>query len=138
MGLRYDTYDIEQGPGVLAPFGDKSGERFNPSFSVTLEPWEGIQFYSQYVEGWRPPSLREANFILGTILYPNPALRPETAKNYEAGVNVLRSNVWADGDSVKFKASYFNNTYEDYIIRDSIAQNWTEPRHWVNIPSASF
>src|SRR5690606_12832552 len=87
---------------------------------------------------WRPPSLREANFRLGTILYPNPALKPEKATNYEAGINVLRSDVLANGDSLKFKASYFNNTYDDYIIRDSIAQNWSEPRHWANLPQASF
>lgn len=137
-GLRYDSYHIGQGPGALAEYGSRSGGRLNPSLSVTVEPWDGVQFYSQYAQGWRPPSLREANFRLGTILYPNPALKPEKATNYEAGINVLRSDVLANGDSLKFKASYFNNTYNDYIVRDSIAQNWSEPRHWANIPKASF
>ncbi|HWD12646.1 MAG TPA: TonB-dependent receptor [Pseudochrobactrum sp.] len=137
-GLRYDTYKIEQGGGVLAAYGDKSGSRLNPSLSVTVTPWEGIQLYGQYVQGWRPPSLRETSYINGEILFPNPDLKPEKAENYEAGINVLRSDILSDGDNLKFKASYFKNKYKDYIIRDSIKQNWSEPRHWANIPSAAF
>lgn len=137
-GLRYDTYKIEQGGGALAKYGDKDGSRLNPSLSVTATPWDGIQFYGQYVQGWRPPSLRETSFINGSILYPNPAVKPEKAENYEAGINMLRSDMFTDGDNLKVKASYFNNKYKDYIIRDSINKNWTEPRHWANIPSAAF
>ena len=137
-GLRYDTYKIEQGGGALAAYGDKSGSRLNPSLSVTVTPWEGIQLYGQYVQGWRPPSLRETSYINGEILFPNPDLKPEKAENYEAGINILRSDIISDGDNLKFKASYFKNKYKDYIIRDSIKQNWSEPRHWANIPSAAF
>lgn len=137
-GLRYDTYKIEQGGGALAAYGDKSGSRLNPSLSVTVTPWEGIQLYGQYVQGWRPPSLRETSYINGEILFPNPDLKPEKAENYEAGINILHSDIISHGDNLKFKASYFKNKYKDYIIRDSIKQNWSEPRHWANIPSAAF
>ncbi|MFK4826171.1 TonB-dependent hemoglobin/transferrin/lactoferrin family receptor [Paenochrobactrum sp. BZR 588] len=137
-GLRYDTYKIEQGGGALAHYGDKNGSRLNPSLSVTVTPWEGIQFYGHYAQGWRPPALRETSFQLGTILYPNPDLKPEKAENYEAGINVMRTDIFTDGDNLRVKASYFHNKYKDYIIRDSIAQNWSEPRHWANIPSATF
>lgn len=118
-GLRYDYYDLKPEGVVGESYEGSHGTRFNPSASITVTPFEGIQLYALYAEGWRPPSLRESAFILGTTLVPNPDLDPEVSRNYEVGLNVLRHDLLRDGDTLRFKAAYFDNTYEDYITRYS-------------------
>ena len=41
-------------------YPEKSGSRASPNAEVVLTPFEGLQFYGQYKEGYRPPSLRES------------------------------------------------------------------------------
>ncbi|MFT4091915.1 MAG: TonB-dependent receptor [Asticcacaulis sp.] len=137
-GLRVDHYNLKQGGGVLAAFGNQSATRVNPTLSASLQPWEGIYFHAQYSGGWRPPALRESSFQLGEILYPNPDLKPETAENFELGASYLRAGLLSSEDNFQLKISYFNNDYNDYIIRDSIKGDWSEPRHWTNIDKATF
>jgi hemoglobin/transferrin/lactoferrin receptor protein len=135
---RYDAYRLE-GPimdvvsrtplpggqflSIIKVIGSREGEgdRWSPTAGVKVTPWEGIQFFGQYSEGFRPPSVREAFLGLGNAngisILPNPNLRPEVAKNYEVGVNVLRQNVLTDKDSLKIKVAYFDNTYHDFVVR---------------------
>jgi hemoglobin/transferrin/lactoferrin receptor protein len=121
-GLRYDGFSIkEKGqPYVVgnykAVYVDKDGARLNPTIGVTVTPVAGLQFYALYTEGYRPPSLRET---IGSDsgLAPNPALRPETARNKEFGMNFLKDSALVEGDKLRFKASYFINNAEDYISR---------------------
>lgn len=134
-GLRYDSYEIQQA-GYLKIYPDQDGSRLNPSASVTVTPFEGLQLYGLYAEGWRPPSLREASFILGTTLLPNPDLKPEVSYNFEFGVNLLRDSLLVEGDVVRFKASYFHNNYDDYIVRYS--ERGSSPYTWSNIEQAKF
>ncbi|MGE0629712.1 MAG: TonB-dependent receptor [Hyphomicrobiaceae bacterium] len=118
VGLRYDTYSTVGVAPSVTP--EQKDSRVNPSASITLEPIKGLQFFGSYVEGWRPPSVREAVFLqpLGsTKQIVNPNLRPELAKNYEVGMNVLMKSALVDDDSLRFKASYFDNNYEGYIVR---------------------
>jgi hemoglobin/transferrin/lactoferrin receptor protein len=123
-GLRYDFYSLKDGadPAYIPPawpireFADQDGGRLNPTASVTVTPWKGIQLYALYTEGMRPPSLRETSFS-DSLLYPNPDLVPEIARNWEFGLNVLRNDLFAGGDKLRLKVAYFNNNYEDYISR---------------------
>lgn len=77
-------------------------------------------------------------FVLGTTLQPNPNLLPERADNYEFGFNVLKDGLVRDDDSFRMKFAYFNNSYDDYIVRTSINNNNRSPYHWDNIHSAKF
>ncbi|NSL70632.1 hypothetical protein C6Y62_02210 [Hyphomicrobium sulfonivorans] len=125
-GLRYDYFSIEDKGGTrvwgsgnnvhTAVYADKSGSRLNPMASVTVTPLDGLQFYAQYEEGFRPPSLRET-IGSDSTLAPNPALEPELAKNWEFGVNYLKDGLLADNDKTRFKFAYFRNSYENYIAR---------------------
>lgn len=139
-GARYDWYNSE-GEGYLERFPDSSGSRVSPHAGVVLTPLEGVQLYGQYTEGYRPPSLRESHWHYQGLLLNNPDLRPEIAKNKEIGLNILRDDVVRTGDKVRFKASYFDNNYDDYIIRmlrpARPNQNGNE-YHWANLDSATF
>jgi hemoglobin/transferrin/lactoferrin receptor protein len=117
-GLRYDHFSIEDKgpPSPYGDFADKDGGRLSPTIGLTLEPVKGLQFYGLYSEGYRPPSLRESIHSDSTLA-PNPLLRPEIARNWEFGTNVFMENALFDGDKAGVKATYFMNTYEDYISR---------------------
>ncbi|MBK1867191.1 TonB-dependent receptor [Taklimakanibacter albus] len=133
--LRYDYYETK-GKGDLADAPEKNGSRVNPSASVTVEPFEGIQLFGTYLEGWRPPSLREAASRQTEYLVPNPDLDPELSRNYEFGLNILRNDVFFAGDKFRFKAVRFDNTYDDYIIRMRRLSDGLYS--WDNIDKAEF
>lgn len=135
-GLRYDHYNSE-GEGYLTKFPERSGGRASPSAGIVIAPIEGLQFYGQYKEGYRPPSLRESHWHYQGLLWNNPNLRPEIAKNYEGGVNVLRNNLFQSGDKLRVKLSYFDNHYDDYIVRLRPNPN-NNTYQWSNIDSANY
>jgi len=143
--VRYDYYNIDgsgdaslNSTGDSKPFGS-NGDRVSPTASVTLTPWEGVQFYGLYANGWRPPTLRE---VVGVTAYitPNPNLQPETASNYELGFNVARSTVFTGDDKLRTKVSYFDNDYSNYVIRALSSLNGVTGTSytWANIPQAHF
>ena len=139
-GLRYDHYSSE-GEGYLAKFPDRSGSRVSPNANIVLEPTDGVQVYALYTEGYRPPSLRESHWHYQGLLVNNPNLAPEIAKNREVGVNILREDVVQDGDKLRFKASFFDNHYDDYIIRylkPPAPGQAGNQYHWGNIDSATY
>lgn len=98
-----------------------TGNGLAPMISATVEPWDGIQFYGKYAEAIRLPSLFETTKGWSTDLNVSPGagfgLRPEHAKTWELGFNVLRNDVLVGGDSLRFKANYFDNKVDDYITR---------------------
>jgi len=146
-GLRYDGFSIDErggpvtslGTNYVAVFADKSGGRLNPTAGVTLTPLDGLQFYALYAEGFRPPSLRET---IGSDsgLAPNPELEPETAKNWEFGINYLKDGLVARDDKVRMKAAYFINNYDNYISRvpNPKPANGAPVFSVANIPQAMF
>ncbi|MGQ4274688.1 TonB-dependent receptor domain-containing protein [Terrihabitans sp. B22-R8] len=94
---------------------DLDGSGTTPVASVTVEPWAGLQLFAKYAEGYRPPSIRElANPIIAVV---NRNLKPEQATTWEFGVNVARDALLTERDSLRVKLAYFDNTYDDYIIR---------------------
>ncbi|QPC42403.1 TonB-dependent receptor [Kaustia mangrovi] len=133
--LRYDYYRADPDN---SDFPNKKGGRLSPSSSITITPYEGLQIFGAYTEGWRPPSLRETSAGLENgYLVPNPDLDPETSRNFEFGVNLLRNDVFLDGDNLRFKAVRFSNNYEDYIARARLP--FAGARYtWVNIDRAKF
>lgn len=133
-GLRYDYYESE-GKGALADTVRKEGDRINPSASIIIEPFEGVQLFGAYIEGWRPPSLRETSARQTAYLVPNPDLDPELSRNFEFGLNILRNDLLLDGDAFRFKAVRFDNTYDDYILRKRRPDGLYS---WDNIDKATF
>lgn len=127
-GLRYDTFrtrdradpaDLTQpGYGGLRP--ELAGvvledDGFSPSASVTVTPWEGVQLYALYAEGFRAPNIWEAS---NNVIAVNPNLKPERAQNWEIGINLSKDSFIREGDRARLKVSYFDNTIHDIIVRD--------------------
>ncbi|MFB9949248.1 TonB-dependent hemoglobin/transferrin/lactoferrin family receptor [Rhizobium puerariae] len=100
---------------------DKSGGAFLPSLTVAVKPFEGFQPFVSYSESYRPPSVMETLISGGhPNLFPvenapNPYLKPEKGRTWEAGANFSQDNLLSGGDSLRIKAVYFHRDIEDYI-----------------------
>jgi hemoglobin/transferrin/lactoferrin receptor protein len=115
--LRYDAYRQEDESYKAVPGADKKdGGRLSPTIALTVTPVEGVQLFTRYAEGMRPPTMRET-MISDANTVPNIDLQPEIARNWEAGVNVLRDSLFMAGDKARFKLAYFHNDTENYISR---------------------
>jgi hemoglobin/transferrin/lactoferrin receptor protein len=125
-GLRYDRFETEGpsricdrlGRNCVSQTSGNSGSGVSPSVGVTLEPIKGIQLFTQYSEGFRPPSIRESIGTTQSNVIPNPNLKAERSRGWEYGVNILRRDVVTNGDKASFKVAYFDTFYDDYIIVD--------------------
>lgn len=112
--LRYDGYRADSAAN------EGSGQRVSPKITVGITPIDGFTFYGTYAEGYRAPSVNEA-FVSGYHpgyffeFLPNPALRPETGRTLEAGINFTRAGLLAANDSLTVKANVFRNNVTDYI-----------------------
>jgi len=112
---------------------DQKNAGFAPVFAATFEPIDGIQFYSRYAEAIRSPSLFESTSGWSFGAAPALNVKPEHAKNWEFGFNVLEDDVFTSGDKLRFKAAYFNNTIDNYLTRTT--QTVTEAN---NVPSVAM
>lgn len=118
-GLRYQRYRTEDkisiDPINLPPAEPREGDALGYSLGATVTPIDGIQLFGSYKDASRLPSLLESS--RGFLLTVDPDLGPETAHNWEFGVNVLKDDLVADGDHTAVKFAYFDNTIDDYISR---------------------
>lgn len=113
--LRYDSYDLSGGRT------SSDGQRVSPKITLGVTPFQGLQVYGTYAEGYRAPSITEtlvdglhpspASFTFR----PNPNLKPEVGKTLEAGVNLKYDNVLQAGDRFRGKISVFQNNVTNYI-----------------------
>lgn len=124
--LRYDHYDLSGGAYRA------SGDRISPKITVGISPFEGIEFYGTYAEGYRAPSITETlvqgihPFPAFNIL-PNPTLRPEVAHNIEGGINLKYNQIFAPGDTFRAKVNVFQNAIDNYIDISSVGPTYFVP-----------
>jgi hemoglobin/transferrin/lactoferrin receptor protein len=114
-GLRYDRYELSSATQ------SSSGQRLSPKVTLGYTVVPGIQFYGTYAEGYRAPAITET-LVEGlhpapaTFRFiPNPNLRPEVGKTYEAGVNLKFDDVITRGDRLRGKLSAFTNDVTNFI-----------------------
>jgi hemoglobin/transferrin/lactoferrin receptor protein len=129
-GLRYDTYQLDGSFNVQAgnPLGlppgpydlDQSEGRFNPKLTLAAQVLPWLQPYVSYGEAFRAPTINET--MLGgshpgggTTFSPNPFLKPEIQKGWEFGANIKQDRIFTPGDSLRFKAVYFDMDVENYV-----------------------
>lgn len=113
-GLRYHTYNSKnKAPGNSdEPATD---DALDFSTRVTLMPVDGVQIFGGYKEASRLPSLFETAGGFATLIDDN--LKPERAKDWEFGANLVKEGLLSETDSLGLKLAYFNNTIDDYINR---------------------
>ncbi len=144
-GIRYDHYQSE-GEGYLTKFPKRSDGRLSPHAAIVLTPVTGLQLFGKYTEGYRAPSLRETHWHYQGLLWNNPFLDGEVAKNAEVGFNILREGAVVRGDRLRFKAAFFDNHTDNYIVRmrgithNGVPLPGDDPTryHWYNIDDAHF
>jgi len=122
--LRYDGYTLD-GQTKTVPPQDASinGDRWSPRVTVGVTPVEGFQLYGTYSEGYRAPGLQDVfrgggAHGSGDTYVPNLLLQPETAKSWEAGINVKYDSILTDGDRLRAKVNLFHTDVDDYIEAD--------------------
>jgi hemoglobin/transferrin/lactoferrin receptor protein len=113
--VRLDAYALSGG-GVSS-----DGQRVSPKLTLGLRPFEGLQLYGTYAEGYRAPSVTETlvagvHPVPATFSFiPNPTLRPEVGKTLEAGVNLSLDDLLVEGDRLRGKLSVFRTEVDDFI-----------------------
>jgi hemoglobin/transferrin/lactoferrin receptor protein len=136
--VRYDGYQLDGQTRTATPVDASiSGDRWSPRLTVGVTPVEGFQLYGTYSEGYRAPGLQDVYrgggaHGSGDTYIPNLLLQPETARSWEAGVNLKYNDVFAAGDLVRAKVNLFHTDVEDYIDVDLT----TTPRTAINIGDA--
>ncbi|WP_158818625.1 TonB-dependent hemoglobin/transferrin/lactoferrin family receptor [Methylocapsa sp. S129] len=124
--IRYDDYQLHGGDV------ESSGEHVSPKLTIGVTPIKGLEFYGTYAEGYRAPSVTET-LIEGVHpfpafdILPNSTLRPETAHNLEAGVNLKYDDVFKSGDSFRGKITAFTNRVDDYIDIEPVGSPYLVP-----------
>ncbi|QUS39441.1 TonB-dependent heme/hemoglobin receptor family protein [Tardiphaga alba] len=116
---------------------NRTDDGFSPSAGVTIEPVKGAQFYVNYSNALRFPSLAES--VSAFSLTANPNVGPERASNWEIGSNLVKDGVMAHGDKAMLKFQYFNWDVKDYIARAfTVLPDGTQGMQIFNIDRAKF
>ncbi|MDQ8697366.1 TonB-dependent receptor domain-containing protein [Hyphomicrobium sp. LHD-15] len=120
-GLRYSHFwsndrSTSDNSAYVNPDPKRDEGGFSPSAGITLEPTKGTQFYVNYSNALRYPSLFESASAFTII--PNPDLSPERASNWEIGANFQRDGILVADDKAMIKLGYFNWDVSDYIARE--------------------
>lgn len=157
QGLRYDNYTLD-GQGFANPalgpvpvtgnYSTNASEgRVSPRFTLAVQALSWLQPYVSYGWAFRPPTIAETMYSGphtaggASTFYPNPFLRPETSQGWEAGANILRRNLFTDGDRLRFKLAYFDNDVEDLInmvsIRGTVGRTAYSYSFYSNVPGTS-
>ena len=124
---------------------DRTDGAWLPSASVAFKPVDWLQPYVSYSHSFRPPTINEAFFSgsavptnsIGTSAAPNLDLRGEKARTWEAGVNIMRDDLFLGGDTLRIKASAFHRTIEDYIVMGYIRTSEVTGQQYTSFVNAA-
>ena len=105
-GVRHDVYWLETGGNR------KKLEKTVPSFGVALNPTDWLTLKGNYGESYRIPNGLELLGHPGGVwgpTFPNPDLKPEEAKSWDAGLEIRHK-------SLQVGLSYFETEYKKKIV----------------------
>jgi len=101
--VRWDDHNVA---------GSANTYRFTSAYNIEET---GTRFHGSLATAFRAPSLSESFFIGGVVFpaTPNPDLRPEQSKGWDAGVE---QSFW--NGALTVDATVFDNRFEDLIVAD--------------------
>ncbi|MEM8562340.1 MAG: TonB-dependent receptor, partial [Pseudomonadota bacterium] len=128
-GVRYDDFE-NKSDSVIAE--DNENDETSLRFGVSYGPVEWMRVFANYAEGFRAPSINELYLdgthfalphpILGSAgvfitneFIANPNLVPEESETIEGGLAFDFNSVFADGDRIALKGSYWESDVENLI-----------------------
>jgi len=118
LGLRYDNFS-------------EIGNKISPRVGVVQPLNQHHSLKLLYGEAFRAPTENELNLINNPVLIGNPNLKPETVKTW----NFIWLGQWTH---TNFSLGYFENRFEDSIIREDIGGGTTEFKNADQDPSKGF
>ena len=124
--IRYDYYDLE--PSGDIPNSDfvsksQSDSRFSPKIGIIYKFDNGFSVYGNWGQGYKAPEPSQVNQFFENLAYgyksePNPDLKPETNKSYEAGVRYVNKNLF-------ISLAAFKSDYENFIEQVVVSGGFT-------------
>lgn len=107
LSLPYDEIELDQGA-------------FNGSLGAVYQPREHLYYRFSLSSGFRAPNLDDIAKVFdsepGSVVVPNPGLKPEFAYNVETGVSYRKGDLSLDVDA-------FYTFVEDVIVREDFSYN---------------
>lgn len=116
-GIRYATYNVDPriGPGYVTVPGkaprEIDSQKVIPQIGTIFKLDETYSLYGRYAEGFKMPTAEQLYTSLPSstfTLIPNPDLKPESVRSYEAGVRGRFADGW-------FSIGVFHARYKDFI-----------------------
>jgi vitamin B12 transporter len=130
-GCRYDSYNLMYQRLVSSEQQQQGSDSITKQFGVAWNLPDKIKLRASYGEGFRMPATDElaANFVSpwGTHYVGNAALKPETSKTYEAGIDIASNGLISS-------LTWFTTDFKDKIQSTSIGGSAT----WVNLGGATI
>jgi hemoglobin/transferrin/lactoferrin receptor protein len=123
--VRYDSFDSSSTGNP-----DLSKTATSPKLAATYAPADWFFVFGNVGKAFRAPGINELYlngihfevphpFLPGVSVantfQPNPNLKPETSKYWEAGAGLSFSDVLTSGDTLRGKASYWHQSVDDFI-----------------------
>ncbi len=109
---------------------DQTDSRFSPKIGVSYSPMPWLLFYGSYAEAFSAPNINDL-YLTGvhfeiplgftTVVnrfVPNPDLKPQTARTFEAGLGLQFDGVLFEDDYAEFKGGYFHTKADNLIALD--------------------
>lgn len=124
-GVRYDFFNLEPSDDPLLPSfkpSGQSGSRLSPKLGAVAK-LGGIRLFANYARGFRAPTPGQVNNFFANLnsnysTVPNPDLRPENSKSFEAGVRYV-------ADDFGLTLTGYTADYDDFIGRHLVSGNYT-------------
>lgn len=143
-GVRWDYYENHP----EGDFSDQSHDRVSPKIGLSWQPFDWVNLYASYGEGYRAPSVTELYIggihfpVFGpfnNVFVPNPDLKPEVAKTWEGGVKLNFDDVVMNDDAVGFNFAYHTTKAKDFIAGDVVMDvPFTMTTTPINVPRAEL
>ncbi len=123
--IRYDSFSSSSTGNPSLNEGATS-----PKLAATYAPVDWFFVFGNVGKALRAPGINELylsgihfevphpilpGISVANTFEPNPNLKPETSKYWEAGAGLLFNNVLATGDTLRGKASYWHQNVDDFI-----------------------
>ena len=128
--LRYDGYELTGRDDALFPgtVADQSDGRFSPKIGAVYWATDTFGGYASYAEGFKAPSPMQVNNFFSNLAFgytsaPNPDLKPETSRSFEAGLRWRDVNAF--GGTASLQTTAFASDFDDFILRTVVSGSFT-------------
>ncbi|WP_374469119.1 TonB-dependent hemoglobin/transferrin/lactoferrin family receptor [Phenylobacterium sp.] len=124
--LRYDWYDLDPEPDALlppfTPAGSSDGH-LSPKLGLVFRASDTIRLFANYAHGFKAPAPSQVNNAFANPIQnyrslPNPDLKPETSRTFEAGAR------WTSG-AWSADLTGFAGEYDDFIEQVMVGGSFT-------------